>query len=294
MWSMFHRGARACLLTAAWVACASAAQAYVVIPQGGGNFNKWGASPAAGTPGGVVTWGFMAAGTPGSAYCGDACPGNSVLGLPNFYADPANSNTTSTISLLDLQATLQAAFDKWSAVANVQFQFVGVDNSGLAINDPAAISPTIRVGAFSFNNSFSAAVGYSPPPNGGTGSGELLFNTAVGFQLASGTEGSALQLFPAGGGFYMNDINGLALHEIGHTLGLLHSADASTVMCGDPTANCSNLDHVTQQLRVDDIAGAQFLYGVAAPVPEPQAGWMVLAGLCALVWRSRCAANRRT
>ncbi len=267
------------------LACAGAAQAYTVIPQGGGNYNKWPTAGAAGTPGGVVSWGFIAAGTPGSAYCGDACPGSSTLTLPNFYADPANNNTTSPLSLLSLQATIQAAFDKWSTVANVQFQFVGVDNSGLAINDPAAIIPMIRVGAYAFNG-FSGAVGYSPPPNGGTGEGDLLFNTQVGFQLASGIEGSALQLFPAGGGFYMNDINGLALHEIGHTLGLLHSADISSVMCGNPTASCGNLSLVTQQLKSDDIAGAQFLYGVS-PVPEPQAGWMALVGLGAIGWYLR-------
>ncbi len=293
MSSHLIRNTRSGLLVAAWLSCATAAQAYSVIPQGGSNYNKWGASLVSGTPGGVVTWGFMAAGTPGSAYCSDACPGVSTLSLPNFYADPANNNVTSSISLLSLQSTLQAAFDKWSAVANVSFQFVGTDSSGLPINDPAATSPMIRVGAFSFNNSFSAAVGYSPPPNGGTGSGDLLFNTAVGFQLASGAEGSALQLYPAGGGYYMNDINGLALHEIGHTLGLLHTNDASAVMCGYPTASCSNLNQVTQQLRADDIAGAQFLYGPAAPVPEAGAGWMALAGLGAMGWLARRNAVQR-
>ena len=293
MSSPLIRNTRSGMVAAAWFICATAAQAYTVIPEGGDNYNKWGASLAAGTPGGVVTWGFMAAGTPGSTYCGDTCPGVSTLTLPNFYADPANSNDTSSISLLSLQSTLQAAFDKWSAVANVSFQFVGTDSSGLPINDPAATSPMIRVGAFSFSNSFSAAVGYSPPPNGGTGSGELLFNTEVGFQLASGPEGSELQLYPAGGGYYMNDINGLALHEIGHTLGLLHTSDASAVMCGYPTENCSNLDHITQQLREDDIAGAQFLYGTAAPVPEAGTAWMTLAGLGALGWRVRRNEARR-
>lgn len=273
------------LLALALLACAGAAQAYTVIPQGGGNYNKWPTASAAGTPGGVVSWGFIAAGTPGSAFCGAACPGSSTLTLPYFYADPANSNSTTPLSLLDLQAPLQAAFDKWSAVADVQFQFVGIDNSGLAINDPAAIVPMIRVGAFAFNG-FSGAVGYSPPPNGGTGEGDLLFNTQVGFQMASGAEGSALQQFPAGGGFYMNDIEGLALHEIGHTLGLLHSADITSVMCGDPTANCANLTLVTQQLKSDDIAGAQFLYS-AAPVPEPQSGLMALLGLGAMGWLLR-------
>ena len=275
----------ASLIAAALLVGASSAQAFVVIPQGGGNYNKWGPSAAAGTPGGVVTWGFMAAGTPGSAYCGTACPGNSTLSLPNFYADPANSNVTTAKSLLDLQATLQAAFDKWSLVANLQFVYTGIDNSGRPINDPAATSPAIRVGAFAFNGDFSGAVGYSPPPNGGTGSGDLLFNTNVGFQLASGAEGSALQLFPQGGGLYMNDIKGLALHEIGHTLGLLHTSDATAVMCGFggfPNPDCANLNFVTQQLKADDIAGARFLYGAAAAVPEPNAGWMALLGLAAI------------
>lgn len=292
--STFHRCARAGLLAAVCLGGAGAARAYAVISEGGNDYNKWGASMAAGTAGGVVTWGFMAEGTPGSAYCGIACPGSSTLSLPNFYADPANSNSTSAVSLLDLQPSLQAAFDKWSAVANVQFQYIGIDSSGLAVNDAAAVIPMIRVGAFNANNSFSAAVGYSPPPNGGTGAGDLLFNTAVGFQLAHGAEGSALQVYPAGGGYYMNDVNGLALHEIGHTLGLLHSADASTVMCGSPTANCSNLDHVTQQLRADDIAGAQFLYGTAAPVPEPQTAWMAMLGLAAIVRRARGATTLRS
>lgn len=270
-------GCAAVAVALALLAGASSANAYVLFPIGGSDYNKWGASNTAGTPGGVVTWGFMAAGTPGSVYCGDACPGTSTLDLPNFYADPANNNTTTAKSLLDLQGTLQAAFDKWSAVANVQFVFTGTDGSLNAINDPAAVSPMIRVGAFAFNNSFSAAVGYAPPPNGGTSSGDLLFNTSVGFQLASGAEGSALQLYPNGGGYYMNDLAGLALHEIGHTLGLGHSADNSTVMCGFPTAGCMNLDHVTQQLRVDDVAGAQFLYGSAAPIAEP-ASWLLMVG----------------
>ena len=154
------------------LACAGAAQAYNVIPQGGGNYNTW---PTA-----------SAAGTPGSAYCGAARPGSSTLTLPNFYADPANSNTTTPLSLLDLQAPLQAAFDKWSAVAHVQFQFVGIDNSGLAVNDPAAIIPTILVDAFAFKG-FSGAVDCSPPPNGGTGEVRCFLTGPVGCEVRGAT-----------------------------------------------------------------------------------------------------------
>ena len=147
----------------------------------------------------------------------------------------------------------------------------------------------IRIGAFDFASSFNGAVGFAPPPNGGTGSGDVLFNTTVGFQLASGAEGSDLQLYPSGGGYYMNDINGLLLHEIGHTTGLGHSADASTVMCGDPTPNCLNLTKLTQQLKADDVAGAQFLYGVTAAVPEPSSWALGAVGLAFVCLRSRRA-----
>jgi hypothetical protein len=266
------------LALALWAGTASA---YVVNPIGGGDYLKWGPSNTAGTPGGVVTWGFMAAGTPGSSYCGDACTGVSTLTLPNFYATPGSNNTVSSVSLLSLQSVFQTALDKWSAVANVQFQYVGVDNSLKAINDPTATTPMIRIGAFAFTGSaaFSGGVGFSPPPNGGTGAGDLLLNTGVGYQLATGAEGSALQQFPVGGGFYMNDLNGLILHELGHTLGLGHSTDISTVMCGSPTASCANLNTITQQLKADDIAGARFLYGAAAPVPEPSRLALMLLGV---------------
>jgi len=272
----------ACVVALLALASAPAAFAYDVFPTGAPDeYSKWGASNVSGTAGGVVTWGFIAEGTAGSAYCGDACPGTSTLSLPNFYADPANNNATSTLNLTSLQAEFQTAFDKWSAVANVSFVYSDVANA-LPINDPVATSPMIRIGAFAFNNSFSGAVGYAPPPNGGTGAGDLLFNTTVGFQLANGDEGSALQLFPAGGGFYMNDIRGLLLHEIGHTLGLSHSADSTAVMCGFPTIDCANLNTVTQQLKADDVAGAQFLYGVAAPVPEPAEAALLAVGLAVL------------
>ena len=131
----------------------------------------------------------------------------------------------------------------------------------------------IRIGAFAFTGSaaFSGAVGYSPPPNGGTGAGDLLLNTGVGFQQATGLEGSALQQFAVGGGFYMNDLAGLIVHELGHTLGLGHFADIGSVMCGSPIANCANPNTITQRLNADDICGSPFLYGPQPEFPNPAA-----------------------
>ncbi len=57
----------ACVMALFALAWAPATFAYEVFPSVPGQYSKWGASNAAGTAGGVVTWGFMAAGTSGSA-----------------------------------------------------------------------------------------------------------------------------------------------------------------------------------------------------------------------------------
>ena len=61
-----------CVVALFALAWAPATFAYEVFPSVPGEYAKWGASNAAGTGEGVVTWGFMAASTSGSAYCGDA------------------------------------------------------------------------------------------------------------------------------------------------------------------------------------------------------------------------------
>lgn len=224
-----------------------------------------GASKVAGTPGGVVTWGFLDAGSPGSAYCGIFCEGKSLSALPNFYADPRNNSTTTPLALVSLQAVIQSAFDAWSSVANIQFQYVGVDHSLKAINDPMATSPMIRIGAYPFGGLvayFCAATAFGPPPNGGTGSGDVFFNTNVGYQMATDPEGSRLQDFPVGGGLYMIDVFGVALHEIGHAIGLGGSKHSEAVMCDGPSSAALTPAYKRRGLSPDDIAGAQFLYGV--------------------------------
>jgi len=123
--------------------------AFVVVPiDKPGEYLKWGPSNIAGTPGGVVTWGLLVAGTLGSSVCGSYCEGNSVDALPHFYATPERDNKTTLITLLSLQPAIQAAFEAWSAVADVQFEYVGVDDSLKPINDPTATSPQIRIGVY--------------------------------------------------------------------------------------------------------------------------------------------------
>lgn len=152
------------------------ARAFVVVAlETPGEYLKWGPSHVAGTPGGVVTWGFLAAGTPGGGACGHYCAQPSVDALPNFYPAPERHNRAAPATLHRLQPAFQAAFDAWSEVADVQFRYVGIDDSRRPVNDARAVASMIRIGAFPFGGIWShcmAGAFFAPPPNVGTVAGQ--------------------------------------------------------------------------------------------------------------------------
>ena len=260
-WTLLVRALTSSLLFMA----ATSAWDFSVVPTGTPNeYLKWGSSQVAGTAGGVVTWGFVAAGTPGSSYCGNFCDGDSVDALPNFFPAPDRGNMTSPFTLLSLQPVIQAAFDAWSAVADLQFRYVGVDHSLKAINDPSALAPMIRIGIWRFSGLVAyvvAGAAFPPYLNGGSGAGHIFINANVGYQRSVGPHNSRVRDFPAGGGLYLTDVYLLALHEIGHVIGLAGSTDPdSVVRSGGPSATLTPI-YLWRTPRADDVAGARFLYG---------------------------------
>ena len=163
------------LATAILFCCTStpvdAFEVYEFDAGGETQYLKWGDNRN-GTPGGVVSWSLIPAGTPGDAtYCGDQCPGTSVgsIQVENF---PGGGFTLTPLTSLENHIT--AALNKWSAAADISF-VKGPGDSGVPVNDPAAVPPAtghIRIGVFAFASG-GGAVGYAPPPNGGTGAGDV-------------------------------------------------------------------------------------------------------------------------
>lgn len=214
---------------------------------------KWG-PPVFGT-GAVVTWSLMPSGATME-------PGEGL------------SSALSSFMPAGFLAAIQAAFDAWSAVANltfVQLTEVGVCNFQAA----GCNQGDIRIAGTNLGGAGGTlAHGYYPPSNGGLAAGDIHFDVNDGWDLVfDGTGDGAFSIFQ------------VMAHELGHALGLDHTLVPASLMNAFYTEAFSGP-------QADDIAGMQFIYGPAPqdpgdPIPEPATLALLGAGLFAAAARRR-------
>lgn len=181
-------------------------------------------------------------------------------------AECPESATTPLSSFLPAgyQAEIQRAFDTWAAVANLTF--INVTDGGAALGTETV--GNIRIGALNIDDPLGVlAYAYYPPSNGGAWAGDMILDSSENWSIGSS-------------GF---DLFSIVLHELGHSLGLDHTDVEEAVMY-------PYYHGVISGLHADDIAGIQYIYGVAI-VPLPMAVWLMLSGMgfLSLLVRRRAA-----
>ena len=185
---------------------------------------KWGPSSTVGSTGGVVTWSLVGAGL-GSA--------TSVF-----------TGTTVDIGSrggFDHVAMIRAALQAWSDVANIRF--VQVEDAGS--NMGVGMMADIRIGMATGMRPGVAGFGDFPAYQGNGGrfpaSGDVVLDANLSSSLA---------------GFYV-----VALHELGHAIGLGHETAVSAIMNPSASSQLFGTGPFGTALQPDDIAGMRALYG---------------------------------
>lgn len=173
---------------------------------------------------------------------GDLKWGESILGTPSgeitWNADLATGLVydSSLYSIDDFEDALQAAFDAWEGVAAVDFTMSAATNVDLDVFTELLSGSTVGLARYTYVESGAIDT---------ITQGSVSFDTEVTWAP-----------FGVGG----LDFHAVALHEIGHILGLDHVADTTEIM---------NDFITTDTLGDGDIAGAQYLYGTGEAAPPP-------------------------
>jgi peptidoglycan hydrolase-like protein with peptidoglycan-binding domain len=157
-------------------------------------------------------------------------------------------NATPDLAVDRQRAIIREAFTRWSAVSSLAFREV-------AANEVSELQVAFHRNSHGDGNPFDEAGGpdgntlahaFFPPPRGGSWAGALHFDEFETWKDAPGGPGTRLY--------------NVALHEIGHLLGLAHSQDQGAIMYAYYAEDRNDL-------RPDDVSGIQSLYGAPAAAP---------------------------
>ena len=168
----------------------------------------------------------------------------------NLFSTLNASYTTAT-----WQAAFQAAAAYWEASANINLSLVSDNGAPIASSGNQQGDPNFGDIRISMNALPQGQLAYAflpPPLNGGPAAGDITFSSSVSWAPNSGY-----------------DLETVALHEMGHALGLDHSPTSTDVLY-------AYYNGTNQYLSTDDVAGVTSIYG-AVPADTDNARYFTTA-----------------
>jgi len=199
----------------------------------------------------IVTWGVNS-----SLGNGDGAVISYSFAESDFLCDGDCSPIQST----DYQEVISDAFDEWASVANLSFKEVEDRAGDIVVAYKTLDGSSGQVGEGGMYARIEAR-------------GSLYYSYALdGTAFLDVAEDWSDESF----------LNSIALHEVGHALGLGHTTVTSIM---NPV-----YDSAINSLQLDDINGIQALYGVS-PVPEPSSYLLFLLGLAMVAGYGRKRAS---
>ncbi|MGR3310790.1 MAG: matrixin family metalloprotease [Candidatus Brocadiales bacterium] len=157
-------------------------------------------------------------------------------------------NSTPDLPIDRQREIIRDAFSRWAKSSALEFNEIqGAESPDLSIawhHRSHGDGNPFDDGGGSDGNTLAHA--FYPPPRGGGWAGSLHFDEFEQWKDQPG--GTGIRLY------------NVALHEIGHLLGLAHSQDTNAIMYAYYSENRNDL-------RADDIAGIQSLYGAQTVAP---------------------------
>jgi hypothetical protein len=163
----------------------------------------------------------------------------------------ASSNLNQAMASLGIStATWREQFEKaasvWEAVTNINLALVSDNGEAFGAPGNQQDDPNvgdIRIGGTALASNVLASTFLPPAFNGGTLAGDVVMNTSQAWHINSDY-----------------DLETVAIHEIGHALGMDHSQITTAAMY-------ANYNAIKQSLTSDDVAGIQSVFGTRQPDP---------------------------
>lgn len=170
-----------------------------------------------------------------------------ISGRPNLLNQTLDQQFSPAATLAESPSSLWKksvlqAFEIWSAQSNINFGIVG--DNGSEFGAPGQVTGDSRFGDIRIGgvelapNALAVSIPFDPGM-AGTSSGDLIFNTSLNLNKSP------------------DELLRIALHEVGHTLGLDSSLNPQSVM-SSPLGSRTTLDD-------SDILAIQSLYGKRSP-----------------------------